>query len=49
MKYEIIRTGSDGNCVIINDTIAIDMGIPYKEIAPKLGDLQIVLLTHLHG
>ena len=49
MRYEILATGSTGNCVIINDTIAIDMGVPYKTIEPYLGKLQLVLLTHLHS
>ena len=49
MNYEIIRTGSKGNCVIINGYIAVDMGIPFKEIEPRLSDLRLVLLTHVHG
>ena len=49
MNYEIIRTGSDGNCVILNGFIAVDMGISFKEIEPKLKAMKLVLLTHVHG
>lgn len=49
MRYEILATGSDGNCVIINDTLMIDCGVPYKTIEPYLEKLQLVLLTHMHG
>lgn len=49
MKYEILATGSSGNCVIINDSIAIDMGIPFKKIKPYAKQLRLVLLTHVHG
>lgn len=49
MIYKILATGSDGNCVIINDTIMVDCGVPYKAVEPYLGKLQLVLLTHLHG
>lgn len=49
MKYEILATGSKGNCTIINDEIAIDMGIPYKKIHPYAKRLKLVLLTHIHS
>ena len=48
MNYKIINSGSDGNCVIVNDVIAIDMGVSYKKLAPYLAKLKIVLLTHQH-
>lgn len=49
MIYDIIATGSTGNCVLINNRIAIDMGIPFKKIEPYLHQIQLVLLTHEHG
>lgn len=48
MNYKIINSGSDGNCVIVNDIIAIDMGVSYKKLTPYLSKLKIVLLTHQH-
>lgn len=49
MNYEILATGSAGNCVIINESIAIDVGIPFKKIEPYAKKLRLVLLTHVHG
>ena len=51
MNYKIINTGSDGNCTIINDIIAIDMGVSFKKLSSSIDirKLQLVLLTHVHG
>lgn len=48
MEYKIIQSSSKGNCLIINKTIAIDMGVSFKKIRTYLKDLKIVLLTHIH-
>lgn len=48
-KYKILSSGSHGNCVIYHDSIVIDIGIPYSLIKPYIMDIQIVLLTHVHG
>ena len=34
IDYKVLQTGSSGNCVIVNNIIALDMGIPYKKIFP---------------
>jgi len=47
--YNVISSGSKGNCIVYHDTIAIDMGIPYSSIKQLKNELQIVLLTHKHG
>ena len=47
--YNILKSGSSGNCVIYLDTIAVDMGISYKMIEPYKKQLQLVLLTHHHS
>ena len=49
MNYEVVETGSNGNAVVINDEILIDIGVPYKKIAPYAKKLKIVLLTHIHS
>lgn len=49
MIYNIISTGSKGNAVILNDLILIDCGVPYRAIKPYAGNIQLVLLTHIHG
>lgn len=51
MTYDILATGSDGNCVIINGEIAIDMGISMKKLLDSgyIKGLKLVLLTHCHS
>lgn len=46
--YNVISSGSKGNCVIYHNTIAVDMGISYSLIKEYQSNLQIVLLTHIH-
>lgn len=49
MIYNIIATGSGGNCTIVNGCIAIDMGVSWRVIEPYARDLALVLLTHEHS
>lgn len=49
MNYNIISTGSQGNAVVLNDTILIDCGVTFKALKDVYRQLQIVLLTHEHG
>lgn len=46
--YNVLSSGSSGNCVIYHNSIAVDMGLPYSKIKPYQNNLQIVLLTHCH-
>ena len=49
IDYTIISSGSDGNAVVVNRSILIDCGVPFKSLATCAGDLRHVLLTHIHG
>lgn len=49
MKYEIIQTGSTGNCTILENILALDMGVAFKKVAPCMRDLQLVFVSHEHG
>lgn len=49
MTYKIINSGSDGNCVIISDILAIDMGVSWKKLTPYVDNIEMVLLTHQHA
>lgn len=49
MNFQIINSGSSGNCVIIENIIAIDMGVSFKSLKNYYENLKIVLLTHIHG
>lgn len=48
MTYDILATGSSGNCTVLNDIIALDMGVPYKKVAPNVRDLQLIFVGHEH-
>lgn len=48
MYYEIISSGSKGNCVIIND-VMVDCGVPFNKIKDYLYDVKYLLLTHIHS
>lgn len=48
MKANVIQTGSRGNCVILDDIIALDMGVAYKKVEPFVRRLQLVFISHEH-
>ncbi len=48
MPYEILNSGSDGNCILLNDNIMLDCGIPYKKIKPYLKNIKIIFISHRH-
>ena len=48
MNYKIIGSGSDGNGLIIEETILIDCGISFKKLKDDYKKLKIVFLTHRH-
>ena len=49
VPYHILSTGSRGNAVVLNTTVLVDCGVPYKTVAPHIRDLKLVLLTHIHS
>lgn len=52
MTCNILATGSKGNAILLNQSILIDCGVPYKllnEDAETVGRLKLVFLTHIHG
>jgi len=48
MNYQILNSGSDGNGIVVEDTILIDCGITFKSLKDYYKKLEIVLLTHIH-
>ena len=48
MTYEIIQTGSKGNCLIINENIMLDCGISYSKLKNKLNKIKIIFISHAH-
>lgn len=49
MKYNIINSGSDGNCIIVNDEIMLDIGVSFKKIQPYYKNIKLVFISHIHG
>ena len=49
IDFNVISTGSKGNAVVINKSILIDCGVPWKSLLGVCWDLRLVLLTHIHG
>lgn len=47
LEYNIIGSGSSGNCVRI-ENVMIDCGLPYSKIKNDLYDTDYLLLTHRH-
>lgn len=45
----IIATGSTGNCTILDNTLALDMGVPFKSVAKYYRNLQVVFVSHAHS
>ena len=48
MNYNVIGSGSLGNCIIYKDTIMVDVGLPFNKLEGYLKDIKIILLTHKH-
>lgn len=48
MKYKIINSGSDGNCIVINDEILLDCGVSFKKIEPYYKKIKLVFISHIH-
>jgi Cft2 family RNA processing exonuclease len=49
VNFNIISTGSQGNAVIIENSILIDCGVPFKLLEKHIKPLKLVLLTHIHS
>lgn len=49
MHYEILKTGSKGNCIIVENKFMLDCGVPYKVIKPYLNDIKMVFISHEHS
>lgn len=48
MNFNIIKTGSAGNAVTIDDRVLVDCGVPYKTLGNAVRRISLVLLTHIH-
>lgn len=48
MKYEILESGSSGNCIVIDGFFMIDCGLSYKKIKDKLKNIKLIFISHSH-
>lgn len=48
MKYNIINSGSDGNCIVLNDEILLDCGVSFKKLEPYYKQIKLVCISHEH-
>lgn len=48
LNYEIISSGSKGNCVVI-ENIMIDCGVPYTKLKDSLPRVKYLFITHRHS
>ncbi len=49
MTCNVIATGSKGNAVVLDGTILIDCGVPFRALEEIHKGLRLVVLTHIHG
>ena len=47
MNYKIIRSGSKGNAVIIEDML-FDIGVPFNKLKKHLYYINYIFITHIH-
>ena len=48
LNYEIIASGSSGNCVVIEDMM-FDVGVPYSKIRKYLYNIKYLFISHAHS
>lgn len=48
IDYEIIGTGSTGNCIILNKFIMLDCGLPFSKVKSYLNDVKVIFISHVH-
>lgn len=50
IKYNVIKTGSAGNCLMLNDDFLYDIGIPFKKINDNIDieKVKIIFISHSH-
>lgn len=49
MKFNIIGSSSDGNCIIVEDFLMLDCGLTYSKIKNYLKGIKIIFISHVHS
>lgn len=48
MTYEIISSNSKANCIIVENILALDMGISYAKVKEYLKKIKLIFISHSH-
>lgn len=48
MDYEILKTGSTGNSILLGNGLLLDCGVPFKLIEPHLKKIKAIFISHEH-
>lgn len=48
MEYEVLKTGSAGNAIFLENGLLLDCGVPFKLIEPHLKKIKAVFISHEH-
>ena len=48
MRYEIIGSSSDGNCIVVEDVLMLDCGLSYSKIKKYLSKVKLIFISHQH-
>lgn len=49
MTYNVLSTGSKGNCIILNDYLMLDCGLSYRRIQEHLDKIKVIFIGHRHS
>ena len=48
LEYNIISSSSNGNCIIVKNSLMLDCGVSYKKIKPYLDKVKIIFISHIN-
>ena len=49
MHYEIVASSSKANCIIVEDILALDMGVSYTKVKQYLSKIKLIFISHSHS
>lgn len=49
MEIDILKTGSAGNCTIVENKFMLDCGISYRNIERVLPNIKLIFISHKHS
>lgn len=46
MRYNIINSSSQGNAIIVEDFLLLDIGVSYAKIKQYLNKIKLIFISH---